>query len=608
MRIKKILAKDILPVRHFEVDNLSDLVVIAGPNGVGKTRLITGLLQYMQEFKGNNPSFIIEATNAAEEKAFGSKQINTANPAEARKLQLLLQKNRRRRNLTSSIVYFESNRSIKKVSALGFQFDYPDPWDEELGWNISFNGLANRWQDTQHAIFKKIQSQKTNIASRAIQLKKEGYESMNLDFIDPLDPFRKAFSQLLGPKTLAAADIQKQMLMYEHNGETRDINTLSSGEREVLSITFDFLLRKPSDCIVFFDEPELHLHPELLSKLISTLKDVGTNNQFILISHSPDVISASLDDSVIFLTPPKEDGGNQGVIVTAQDTNTEALSRLGQSVGVVSLGRKIVLIEGASSSLDKQTYAHILKNQFSNLVLLPSGGKGNLYAFEQVIETVLSRSIWGVQFYMLADRDALSSSKAARVTSEPEGRLKTLSKYHLENYFLDAETISLCFKNMESDSHWLRSPSEIDRVLREIAAQHVSYAASLITSKHFRDRVGNIDVMVKGDHDANQEEFINKVVTRVSEERDRVQGSLKESDIKEFSLNTYQSLLEAVAQPGDGWKALIPGKPVLAKFCAKASIPIGRLKTLYIQNSAEAAVNPFVEIYEIFELFSSADP
>ena len=57
MRIKKILAKDILPVKLFEVDNLSDLVVIAGPNGVGKTRLISGILQYMQNFNGTNPSF-----------------------------------------------------------------------------------------------------------------------------------------------------------------------------------------------------------------------------------------------------------------------------------------------------------------------------------------------------------------------------------------------------------------------------------------------------------------------------------------------------------------------------------------------------------------------
>lgn len=33
-----------------------------------------------------------------------------------------------------------------------------------------------------------------------------------------------------------------------------------------------------------------------------------------------------------------------------------ALRLLGQSIGIVALGKRIVLIEGADSSLDKQTY------------------------------------------------------------------------------------------------------------------------------------------------------------------------------------------------------------------------------------------------------------
>ncbi len=590
------------------MDNLSDLVVIAGPNGVGKTRLITGLLQYFQNFSGNNPSFIIEATNSNEETLFGAKSINTANPQDAQKLQGLLQKNRRRRNLTSSIVYFESDRSIQKVQPLTFQFDFPDPWEEELGWNLSFGGLANRWQDTQHAIFKKIQSQKSSIATRAIQLKRDGHGSMNLDFSDPLDPFRDAFSQLLGPKTLAAADIQRQILTYEYDGETRDVNTLSSGEREVLNIIFDFILRKPSDCIVFFDEPELHLHPELLSKLISTLKYVGKDNQFILISHSPDVISSSLDDSVIFLTPPKDNDENQAVLVSPQDENTEALSRLGQSVGVVALGKKIVLIEGKASSLDKQTYTHILKNQYSNLVLLPSGGKGNLQAFESVLQDVLDKSIWGVQFYMLADRDAFPSHRPdLDIEKESKGRFKTLSKYHLENYFLDSEVLARCFSQMEDETSWLRDSNEIEKALKEIASQNVGYAASLITSKYVRDKAGNIDVMIKGAHEYDQETFVDHFVKKATLENDRISTSLDTEELKKYSNNVYEELETILNQQDDTWKSSIPGKPIFAKFCSQAKIPQGRMKTLYIRHAQESENNPFSEIHEIFEAFSNID-
>jgi predicted ATPase len=36
MRINSITAQDVMSVRRFEVSELSDIVVLAGPNGVGK--------------------------------------------------------------------------------------------------------------------------------------------------------------------------------------------------------------------------------------------------------------------------------------------------------------------------------------------------------------------------------------------------------------------------------------------------------------------------------------------------------------------------------------------------------------------------------------------
>jgi predicted ATPase len=75
--------------------------------------------------------------------------------------------------------------------------------------------------------------------------------------------FKDAFRQLLAPKELLDPEAKQQQLYYTYEGEQFPISSLSSGEREVINIVFDFLLRNPSDSIVIFDEPELHLHPEL---------------------------------------------------------------------------------------------------------------------------------------------------------------------------------------------------------------------------------------------------------------------------------------------------------------------------------------------------------
>ena len=404
----------------------------------------------------------------------------------------------------------------------------------------------------------------------------------------------------LGQRSLHRADLQNQRLIYMENSEERDVNTLSSGEREVLNITFDFILRKPSHCVVFFDEPELHLHPELLARLITTLRTVGDSNQFILCSHSPDVIASSLDDTVIFLTPPRDDASNQAVVLGASDSASEVLHRLGQSIGVISLGRKIVLIEGKESSLDKKTYSHLLSNRFPELVLLPSGGKGNLTAFNTVATEVLDKTLWGIRFFMLADRDS------SPTTEGRSGKFRVLNRYHLENYFLDPEVLALCFTELEEPDSWLRSPQKIEHKLRTIAREGLGYAAALVVAKQTRDKVGNVDTMPKGIHNEDYSGFVEAFKKTGSSEKDRVSQGLEEKAIETQASDIYQWFERLLDSDSHEWKSHFPGKLIFSKFCEAAGMRPGRMKTLYLAKSSEVEDNPFAEIVEIFEDFATA--
>ena len=68
---------------------------------------------------------------------------------------------------------------------------------------------------------------------------------MDLDFKDPVQPFKEAFSKLLAPKVLVDADPRDQTLRYSLDGRVLDISTLSSGEKEVVNIVFRFCIEKP---------------------------------------------------------------------------------------------------------------------------------------------------------------------------------------------------------------------------------------------------------------------------------------------------------------------------------------------------------------------------
>ncbi|MGA9778072.1 MAG: hypothetical protein WBS33_07345 [Verrucomicrobiia bacterium] len=150
MRLSAIKAQNVPPIRAFEVSGLSDVIVLAGPNGVGKSRLISQILQHFQNPAGKDISLIVEATDSSEEKVWGKKTLDTANSQDGTLLQQLLQRQTQRcRNFRSNVLYFESDRSIQHVNPFPFSWDIKDPWDEQINWNVAFGGLRNRFQDTR---------------------------------------------------------------------------------------------------------------------------------------------------------------------------------------------------------------------------------------------------------------------------------------------------------------------------------------------------------------------------------------------------------------------------------------------------------------------------
>jgi putative AbiEii toxin of type IV toxin-antitoxin system len=622
MRLRAIHAANVNPVKLFSVQNLSDVVVFAGPNGVGKTRLIDTTLASFRNpnaYRGtgsqSNLKLIIEATSPAEKQEWGKDLLDTADSGDAQKLIKTLQRGRRRSNWQSSVLNFESDRTILQIQPYQFTWDYLDPFEENIGWDVSFSGLRARFQDTLHSIFRTVRSRRESIALRFEELSRnreqlqheratDVLDRLGKDFPDPINVFKRAFSQLLAPKVLIDPDPKSQQLFYSAEGQSFPITSLSSGEREVVNIVFDFLLRSPSDCIVFFDEPELHLHPELSYKLIQTLKGIGQRNQFILCTHSPDIITASLDNSVVFVAPFKAEGVNQAIPVREDDETNEALKRLGQSIGIVALGNKLVLVEGAVSSLDKQTYGAILRDRFPNLVLVPSGGRSVITSFELLHKQVLDKTIWGVEFFMICDRDAVPPSRD--LTLNTSVRLRVLNRYHIENYFLDENVLAKVFESMEPESSWLRSPQEIRKVLREIARTQIAYAAALTTSSYFREQVGNLNIMAKDCHAMSIDDLVKQLVIRVTEEQSRIASSVQPGTVESYARTMAQKLQDSLDQDTDEWKALIPGRPLLNTFASRVKLDSARLKTAYVREAEKLAVNPFQEVIDVFSSFASS--
>jgi energy-coupling factor transporter ATP-binding protein EcfA2 len=86
--------------------------------------------------------------------------------------------------------------------------------------------------------------------------------------------------------------------MLDDGHKYYEVDEMSSGERAVFPILFDFVKWNINRSVVLIDELELHLHPPLQQFLLESLPKLGTDNQFIITTHSEEVLNI-LPENVI---------------------------------------------------------------------------------------------------------------------------------------------------------------------------------------------------------------------------------------------------------------------------------------------------------------------
>jgi predicted ATP-binding protein involved in virulence len=101
------------------------------------------------------------------------------------------------------------------------------------------------------------------------------------------------------------------LMVSWHNGDTIDLRLeqLSDGYRTLLALVMDLARRlaqanphlvKPlhSEAIVLIDEIDLHLHPGLQQTVLLDLQRTFPNTQFIVTTHSPQVLTTVQKENI----------------------------------------------------------------------------------------------------------------------------------------------------------------------------------------------------------------------------------------------------------------------------------------------------------------------
>lgn len=601
MKIESMGLVDYKPIKNLSLSKLGSTVVIAGANGSGKTRLKQAIVETLQGSPQMDMTIFATRDEEREEKYFNGSKVEIKKGVQNQVLRNYI--NSRKYGAgkyVGSLVQIDSSRSVQTLNYNQVNWLAGDPDDSDSPSNFYFNSFTSRWQDFVTYIHQKSAARDKKLA----EVMKENPSLLGSEILkkypDPLQKYKEIFTSILPNKILLDINPASpgEFRFSDQSGQPLPFGALSSGEQEVIKVLFDVARKDIRHSVIIVDEPELHLHPTLTFKLIETLKSIGDHtNQFIFLTHSPDLISTYYSTGDVYFIQ-KDNGGNQAHRLSDLDhEHKEIASLVGQNLGMFAIGKKLVFVEGEKSSIDRLSYQKIAQTIDPEIRVLPAGSVLNILTLNN-IEEQIRKAIFGIDLYMVRDRDGLSDEQVSVL--EKNGRIKCLKRRHIENYFLDDEVLFMVAQRLyliEENPSLTRE--YIAEATKKIAEKSLSFnvyknAKDYLSFNHFL-RSPTVKSLETKAIDTIKEE----IVASITLNRDTLVNEISDEVIRAWVCAEESRLKEKLLD--GGWLNDFQGKYIFSRICGEI-LKTDQIKVRQAYVDIALAERPAV-LSEIAEMF-----
>ncbi len=120
-------------------------------------------------------------------------------------------------------------------------------------------------------------------------------ETQRVQIFSQLRDFERIANGFLGGKSVSVHDDGTVLLVRHGAARTFSPEQLSSGEKQIMILLIEALLREGIPTVYVADEPELSLHIEWQEKLLESLVELAQEVQVIVATHSPDIVGPFRD-------------------------------------------------------------------------------------------------------------------------------------------------------------------------------------------------------------------------------------------------------------------------------------------------------------------------
>ena len=345
MKIKKIHIKEYNGLEKLDINfesegKVLDLIVLAGINGSGKTRVLESIRYWFEMFRSKAVN--VELFYEENEREVLKSLMNSEGLTEIEK------------EMQKEIEYTDCLRNIKF-----YNYDYRHNKTENRNYNSKI--ISKSFEKLKifpkliyvptEINFEEIKKAQTNLKKEynfinivdsyeikdipsyiATRISKVANEEENLTMGQVR---KKVFEEINGIFEILELDVKLSEISKDENsmpiftdssGKKFGINELSSGEKQLFLRTLAIKMLEPENSIIMIDEPELSLHPKWQQKIVDVYRKIGRNNQIILATHSPHILGSVEKENIILLEK------NENGIVEVK-TGDEFGNSYGQTTG-----------------------------------------------------------------------------------------------------------------------------------------------------------------------------------------------------------------------------------------------------------------------------------
>lgn len=273
----------------------SPLVVLAGPNGCGKTAALEAILVatgYHELARGKTgPAAVRSGTEDYLIRATLMNDKQEANNVSCRKTT--------ERSQTGHVAYFSSWREPKLVGFLGITAG-------KKGKRPAATETNRLWRLKQYLI------DAFALELFAMSRESSGPTRKSSAFEQALTKLDRVWQRFYPDELFNVEPVDQSPdggfdLFVRHTKGVRiSVDDLSSGQLELLQFCADFLVSPIQPDLLVIDEPELHLDPAWHTQIIRAIQDLAPDTQLIVATHSPEIYDAAMSHERHFLVPESD--------------------------------------------------------------------------------------------------------------------------------------------------------------------------------------------------------------------------------------------------------------------------------------------------------------